>query len=189
MGNYTQKVYCIRGADIPSIKYGYKGKMPTRYILEKNFLQKQLNSNDIVIEISGGSPTQSTGRCCFISNSIIERYDKGLICTNFCRALTSQKELSLFIYYYLNFLYEKGVMFTYENGTTGIKNLDLNNLINTELMIIPPKDLLSEFNLIACNTTNAIQRNGLENEKLSQLRDTLLPKLMSGEISVEEIEI
>ena len=189
VGNYTQKVYCIRGADIPSIKYGYKGKMPTRYILEKNFLQKQLNSNDIVIEISGGSPTQSTGRCCFISNSIIERYDKGLICTNFCRALTSQKELSLFIYYYLNFLYEKGVMFTYENGTTGIKNLDLNNLINTELMIIPPKDLLSEFNLIACNTTNAIQRNGLENEKLSQLRDTLLPKLMSGEISVEEIEI
>lgn len=59
-GNNTEKVYCIRGADIPEVKAGNKGKMPTRYILPKNFVKKQLTAGDIVVEISGGSPTQST---------------------------------------------------------------------------------------------------------------------------------
>ena len=61
-GNNTEKVYCIRGADIPEVKAGNKGKIPTRYILPKNFATKQLTAGDIVVEISGGSPTQSTGR-------------------------------------------------------------------------------------------------------------------------------
>lgn len=33
-GNYTHRVYCIRGTDIPTLKQGAKGKMPTRYILD-----------------------------------------------------------------------------------------------------------------------------------------------------------
>lgn len=36
---------------------------------------------------------------------------------------------------------------------------------------------------------NHIIKNNVENNNLSELRDTLLPKLMSGEISVEEIEV
>ena len=61
-GNNTEMVYCIRGADIPEVRAGNKGKMPTRYILPKNYAAKQLVDGDIVVEISGGSPTQSTGR-------------------------------------------------------------------------------------------------------------------------------
>ena len=34
-----------------------------------------------------------------------------------------------------------------------------------------------------------IQQNELENERLIQLRDTLLPKLMNGEIDLDKIEI
>ncbi|MDE6666635.1 MAG: restriction endonuclease subunit S, partial [Ruminococcus sp.] len=76
-GNYTEQVHCIRGADIPEVKAGNKGKMPTRYILPKNFKAKQLIADDIVIEISGGSPTQSTGRVCLISQALLNRYSKG----------------------------------------------------------------------------------------------------------------
>ena len=56
-GNNTEMVYCIRGADIPEVRAGNKGKMPIRYILPKNFASKQLVNGDIVVEISGGSPT------------------------------------------------------------------------------------------------------------------------------------
>ena len=35
-GNYTEQVYCVRGADIPEVNVGNKGKMPTRFILSKN---------------------------------------------------------------------------------------------------------------------------------------------------------
>ena len=86
-GNYISEVYCIRGADIPDIKCGDKGKLPTRYILEKNLKNKKLSENDLVVEISGGSPTQSTGRICLITRALLDRLGKDVICTNFCRAL------------------------------------------------------------------------------------------------------
>ena len=55
-GNHTIKTFCMRGADFPNIKEGNKGKMPIRYILEKNFREKSLCDGNVVVEISGGSP-------------------------------------------------------------------------------------------------------------------------------------
>ena len=78
-GNYISEVYCIRGADIPDIKCGDKGKLPTRYILEKNLKNKKLSENDLVVEISGGSPTQSTGRICLITRALLDRLGKDVI--------------------------------------------------------------------------------------------------------------
>ncbi len=70
-GNNTEMVYCIRGADIPEVRVGNKGKMPTRYILPKNYAAKKLMDGDIVVEISGGSPTQSTGRAAVVSAALL----------------------------------------------------------------------------------------------------------------------
>lgn len=150
-GNYTEQVYCVRGADIPEVKEGNKGKMPTRFILPKNYAAKQLVAGDIVVEISGGSPTQSTGRVASISQSLLDRYDKGMVCTNFCRAIKPKDGYSMFIYYYWQYLYERGIFFLYENGTTGIKNLDIKGFLENEEIIIPPKDLVDKFDAL-CQT-------------------------------------
>lgn len=96
-GNNTEKVYCIRGADIPEVKAGNKGKMPTRYILPKNLANKKLEAGDLVVEISGGSPTQSTGRCTAITQSLLDRYDSSMVCTNFCKAIKPKNGYSLFV--------------------------------------------------------------------------------------------
>ena len=188
-GNNTEKVYCVRGADIPEVRAGNKGKMPTRYILPKNYALKKLTAGDIVVEISGGSPTQSTGRCTAISESLLNRYDSGMVCTNFCRAIKPLSGYSMFIYYYWQYLYDKGVFFSYENGTTGIKNLDISGFLGTEPIIIPPKEKVLAFDDYCQTVFDRIFANGKESEQLSQLRDTLLPKLMSGELDVSDIEI
>lgn len=187
-GNNTEKVYCIRGADIPEVKAGNKGKMPTRYILPKNFANKQLEAGDIVVEISGGSPTQSTGRCTAITQSLLDRYDSGMVCTNFCKAIKPKTGYSLFVYYYWQYLYEKGVFFSYENGTTGIKNLDFSGFIETESIIIPPFDRIMAFDNYCKSIFNQIFANGKQSEHLAAFRDTLLPKLMSGELDVSDID-
>ena len=188
-GNNTEKVYCIRGADIPEVKAGNKGKMPTRYILPKNFAAKQLAASDIVVEISGGSPTQSTGRCTAITQSLLDRYDSGMVCTNFCKAMKPKEGYSLFIYYYWQYLYGKGVFFSYENGTTGIKNLDFSGFIETETILIPPVDKIIAFDDYCKSIFNQIFANGKQNEHLAVLRDTLLPKLMSGELDVSDMDL
>lgn len=188
-GNNTEEVYCIRGADIPEVKAGNKGKMPTRYILPKNYLNKKLEAGDIVIEISGGSPTQSTGRCTAITQSLLDRYDSGMVCTNFCKAIKPKKGYCLFVYHYWQFLYEKGVFFSYENGTTGIKNLDFTGVIETEQIIIPPSDKVQAFDDYCKSIFNQVFANGKQSEQLASLRDTLLPKLMSGELDVSDIKL
>lgn len=188
-GNYTEQVYCIRGADIPDVKAGNKGKMPTRFILPKNFASKQLVAGDIVVEISGGSPTQSTGRVASVSQSLLDRYDKGMVCTNFCRALKPKAGYSMFIYYYWQYLYDKGIFFLYENGTTGIKNLDINGFIDKEEIVLPPKELIDKFDDFCHSIFDQIFKNGISTEKLSETRDALLPKLMSGELDVSDINL
>ena len=188
-GNYTEMVYCIRGADIPEVKAGNKGKMPTRFILPKNYAAKKLVDGDIVVEISGGSPTQSTGRAAPVSESLLERYDRGMVCTNFCKAIKPKRGYSMFVYHYWQHLYDAGVFFGYENGTTGIKNLDINGFIETEEIVLPPFDIVERFDTVCQTIANKVYANGLENERLANLRDALLPRLMSGEIDVASIKI
>ena len=187
--NNTEMVYCIRGADIPEVRAGNKGKMPIRYIPPKNFATKRLVDGDIVVEISGGSPTQSTGRAAVVSDSLLARYDKGMVCTNFCKALKPIAGFSMYVFYYWQYLYNLGVFFSYENGTTGIKNLDINGFLETESINIAPVKLIEKFNTF-CQSVNArVYANGLENERLAEIRDMILPKLMSGEIDVSEVEL
>ena len=188
-GNNTEMVYCIRGADIPDVKSGNKGKMPTRFILPKNYAAKHLVAGDVVVEISGGSPTQSTGRIASISQSLLDRYDKGMVCTNFCKAMKPKSGYSMFVYYYWQYLYDKKVFFLYENGTTGIKNLDISGFIETEPIILPPAELVEKFDAFCHSIFNVIFANGLQNEQLANMRDTLLPKLMSGEIDVSDLDL
>ena len=188
-GNNIEKVYCIRGADIPEVKAGNKGKMPTRYILPKNLANKKLEAGDIVVEISGGSPTQSTGRCTAITQSLLDRYDSSMVCTNFCKAIKPKNGYSLFVYYYWQYLYEKSVFFSYENGTTGIKKLDFTGFIETEPIIVPPFDKVQAFDDYCKSIFNQVFANGKQSEQLSSLRDTLLPRLMFGELDVANIDI
>ena len=52
--------------------------------------------------------------------------------------------------------------------------------------IIPSKDIVEKFNNLYNQMKKTIKANKLENSRLSLLRDTLLPRLMSGEIEVPE---
>lgn len=188
-GNYNKAVYCLRGADIPEIRAGRKGKMPRRYILEKNYLKKKLTNGDLVVEISGGSPTQSTGRITYISKALLEKYDLDIVSTNFCRAITLKDiYMTEFYYYYWNYLYNNDVFFQYENGTTGIKNLSINSFLDKFSIVQPPKELLKVFHDKINIILLFVQTNGEENEKLAHVRDSLLPKLMSGEIRVSDLK-
>ena len=183
-GNYVHKVACIRGCDFENIKNGLRGKTPERFILERNFASKQPKPNDIVVEMSGGTATVSTGRICYITKELLDQYGGDIVCTNFCKIVRPLKGWSQYLYYYWQYKYDKKVMFCYENGTSGIKNFAINDFIDIESLLIPPKDELIKFNSIIDNIRVKIQMNGVENTRLASLRDTLLPRLMSGELIV-----
>ena len=183
-GNYTHKVACIRGCDFQDVKMGLRGKTPERYILEKNYQTKHFEDKDILVEISGGTATVSTGRVCPISQSLIDKYDGQIVCTNFCRLVRPCKGYSSYLYYSWKNKYDHKVMFGYENGTSGIKNFSIKDFTTREKLILPKLSALKEFESIIEHIHSQIQNCGSESAKLVSLRDTLLPKLMSGQIKV-----
>lgn len=66
--------------------------------------------------------------------------------------------------------------------------LNQNELMSIPIML-PKEDGLLAFERFADPLMHMIARNAKENKTLSALRDTLLPKLMSGEIDVSKVEI
>jgi type I restriction enzyme S subunit len=187
-GNFTIKVSCIRGADINGINGKGECNPPVRYILEKN-TSKILNTHDLVIEISGGGPTQSTGRLTYITDETIKRFENPLICSNFCRpvSIKNKKLLYNFVYYW-NSLYDAGIFFGYEGKTSGIKNLLLDSFISSYYTVVPDDTVVNKFYDIMENIQAKKQTALAENKKLAELRDWLLPMLMNGQVSVGEAE-
>ena len=61
------------------------------------------------------------------------------------------------------------------------------NNVESFKIICPPAEIISEYKTIVSPIYSKISDNCFEIEKLQKLRDTLLPKLMSGEIDVSKI--
>ena len=61
--------------------------------------------------------------------------------------------------------------------------------IKNQIILIPPYSVLSDFEKYASTLMKAKENNQRSSRRLAELRDTLLPKLMSGELKVNEIEI
>ncbi|HCN38317.1 MAG TPA: restriction endonuclease subunit S [Bacteroidetes bacterium] len=87
-----------------------------------------------------------------------------------------------YTYYKMRSLMQQVKLFE-DSGTVfgSIGKDDFKNLKNT----IPPQDKIDNFNFITEPIDKKIYQNELQIRTLTQLRDTLLPKLMSGEVRVE----
>ena len=73
-------------------------------------------------------------------------------------------------------------------GSTGQTELPRDHVKAMELRL-PDNDTLTRFNAVIAPMVSAIVVNQQENARLAGVRDALLPRLMSGEIDVSEIDI
>lgn len=96
------------------------------------------------------------------------------------------KQISpLYIYQYLNYI--KNDLIAYNIGSVQ-PSIKVTHIIKHHIFL-PDKCEIDKFDEIARDMTNQIYANCKEIENLTQLRDTLLPKLMSGEIDLSNIDI
>ena len=122
---------CVRGADIVPIENNAFDTIPNRYVSEKSLKLHSLEVGDIIIEKSGGSPTQSTGRVSYISEALVKN-KIDVLCSNFCCAIRIKKEWnSKFVYYFWKYVYNAGIFFNFEGKTSGLKNLQLDNALSS----------------------------------------------------------
>ena len=182
-GNYTYEVSCIRGTDIPPLNSGSISDAPTRYILPKNFETKRIQANNMVVEISGGSPVQATGRIALVPDTVLKYRGDNLICSNFCRVLKVNEDYLYFFLQYWLYLYRNGVMFNFENSSTGLKNFNFSAFTEEHPIEIPPVELSQKFNAALRPIYTQIFNEGFEIEHLQDTLSHILPQIMSHGLS------
>ncbi|ARG98599.1 hypothetical protein B6N58_13560 [Legionella micdadei] len=97
----------------------------------------------------------------------------------------NQKLSSIFLLYWTKNNID--VIKSYSGGTT-FQEISKKNFRLIKL-ILPSANLLDAFNKLASNLFNSIVMKEMENKSLQEIRDNLLPKLLSGEIDVSNLNL
>lgn len=97
---------------------------------------------------------------------------------------TDKKEINEYLYCYLK-------CFNYQTmgSTSSIATAVNSKIIKGMPFVVPTDDELIDFHSVAAPMFAKIKANQTESEKLTAVRDTLLPKLMSGELDVSDISL
>ena len=135
------------------------------------------DGNAIIVSGNGAY----TGRTRFYSGKF-DLYQRTYACT----LLDNVKPNFIFpLYWFVKLGLSKKIM----GGTRGsaIPYIVMNDLAKFEF--IYNEKMFDNYMPLFKSLTEAIQANESESENLSQIRDTLLPKLRSGELDVSDIEI
>ena len=94
------------------------------------------------------------------------------------------RDISLYCIMYISALYKIN---SFKRGSNGsiVKFITKNDVENIDVLIPNQKELLKELNKIIFK----IEKNNMENDKLKELKEFILPLLMNGQINVDDIEI
>lgn len=98
--------------------------------------------------------------------------------------ITGKKEINEYLYCYL-----KNFNFQTMGSTSSIATAVNSKIIKAMPIVMPTEKELIDFHTVTYPMFLQIKANQQENTRLSALRDTLLPKLMSGEIDVSKVDI
>ena len=190
-GKNNIPAYVIRGTDFPDFNAGKLNFEVLRYHTKSNLSSRVCKPDDLIFEVSGGTESQSLGRTCFLSKNALERFDQPVICASFCKLIRvdNSKISPYYINEMLNRMYNTGELMIYQVQSTGISNYQFEDFIEATKVIIPTKEIQQKFERIVKPMYEEIQTLGEKNEILQETRDLLLPRLISGKLSVEDLKI
>ena len=148
---------------------------PIRYV--EDFGDRYYAKLDDIIMIRYGS--QTCGK--------VVRGKEGIIANNMFKINMKDYELNNYIYYYLKSKKIQSQLTSSQNSST-MPSINFGIMNKLEIKI-PPKDIIIQFNKIIEPIRLLLIELANENEKMNNLRDTLLPKLINGEINLDKIDI
>lgn len=102
-----------------------------------------------------------------------------------CYALASETIDPILVYFYVL----KAVSFLKHKASGAVFDAIVTRDFDTEVINVLNSDDSKAVLEVIAPMMNAIHSNTEENIRLSSLRDTLLPRLMSGELDVSDIEL
>ena len=174
-----EEALCVEMADLSTT-----GAFPTDWRTKAyNGGVKFVNGDTILARIT---PCLENGKAGYIN--FLEQDEVAFGSTEYI-VLTSKGELPSEFFYFLarneDFI---SYATAHMNGSSGRQRVSGADVGNYEVRM-PSEKQVAEFKEIAGKAMRVISASSIESRKLAQSRDALLPKLMSGEIDVSEVDL
>lgn len=176
------KATCLRGVDLEHLRRDGWADAPQRWFKKGSLDKRRLTDKDVLIAASGIGPL---GRPLWVHPLLSIIFPLPLLYSNFCkRFITPSPHHAVYVERILLNMRENYQIWEYATGTS-VPNLDVDGLLK-HLIVVPSEDLLSRFYDFVLLTYSKLYSS--ESRTIATLRDTLLPKLLSGQIRVKDAE-
>lgn len=174
----------LRGVDLEHLReFGYATDAPVRWVKSSAMDKRRLSPNEVLIASSGAGPC---GRALWAGAGFESLYELPVIFSNFVKRLDcGSTSMAIYIDRILAEMRESKEIWNYINGTS-IPNLDDKLLLATKKIVIPPNAILDAFADFA--STIYARLYSQQAQALTNLRDTLLPRLISGQLRIADAE-
>ena len=142
-----------------------------------------LKNGDILIEKSGGSPEQPVGRIAFFDR---EETTQIYSFSNFLQLLRVSDSFDKeFVYYLMSYLYHSGRVYRYQQQTTGIINLKLEQYLDEEVKIPDRTDEQKKIRRILKISDQAIEKTEALIHKYQQIKAGLMHDLFTRGLTAD----
>lgn len=109
--------------------------------------------------------------------------------TEFIVYKAKSQEITDFLYSVIDSTSFSDFMCSHVTGSTGSRQRTTPSDTLAFELILPNAEEIAEYQGVVSPMFEQIKCNAIENDRLKRLRDSLLPKLMSGEIGVSDIQL
>ena len=155
--------------------------------IAEQYKKYQLFSNDIIIQTVGSwasNPQSVVGKVI----KVPEIASKSLLNQNAVKVIPIEPINNTFLYYILKNDEFKSYIINCAQGAASQASITL-EAIKEFKVILPPRKIINSFSNLIIPKWKKINNLGLKNINLRKTRDLLLPRLISGEIDVENLAI
>jgi type I restriction enzyme S subunit len=149
--------------------------VPYCQITEKDYQKYSLLPGDIVV-----ARMADPGKCAIIDSKVNAVFASYLI-----RLRTKEAFYNYFLYYFMKSKLYTNFIYGAEGGSVQ-KNLNA-KVLTTPKLVVPPNNIVIMFDKIVFAIRKQISINTMEDSNIVQIRDALLPNLLTGVIRVNSI--
>ncbi|MGQ7263561.1 restriction endonuclease subunit S [Vreelandella sp. V005] len=188
---FSEGAYVVRGTDIPKLTSGDFSPKIFRYHKPSNLKSRRMQEHDFAFEASGGSKDQLLGRNLMLTSGMLSVFGNEVMCASFCKHIRFDKEKvsPLFMKYFLKLFYEQDLVGIYQVQSTGISNYQFESFLDNQHVLVPEESILEHFDALVEPIIAQLDYLALANLQLEQTKSQLLPRLISGKLSVDNLDI
>ena len=143
-----------------------------------------LKQNDLTIAMTDMKDKMAILGCC----ALIEESNRFLLNQRVGRIRIKSSKIidSEYLYLYMN--YPKNIHEIRSKSNSGVQVNLSTEVIKCTQILIPKKSIMETFSKISNNLFSTIFKNNITTKTLVEMRNILLPKLISGELRIPDAE-